>query len=383
MIARSIEALVRDRLGSYPAVALLGARQTGKTTLARSIGGRYFDLEIPGDVTRLDADWDQIVSGDERVILDEAHSWPELFPRLRGAIDADRRRMGRFLILGSISPSLMIHVSESLRGRLALVELSSFVAGELQSYSLDDLWLRGGLPDGSILRPDAFPEWQRNYLALLAERDLPSWGLPAKPAATRRLLAMLAADNGQTWNASRVATSMGLDRKTIGSYVDYLEGAFLLRRMPPFQANIRKRITRAPKVLWRDTGLLHATLDVRDLDQLYRQPWVGASWETFVTNQILDTAAARGLNLRGSHLRTSDKYELDLVLEAGRTVWAIEIKLTSSPAPQSLARLRKVADMAGADRAFLICRVEQDAPGAMASALSLPAFLRELEAHAA
>lgn len=198
MILRKFRKLLRDRLAAYPAVALIGPRQCGKTTLARSLGGAYFDLEQASERLRLDLAWDSLVAGKELVILDEAQASPEAFVRLRGAIDEDRRQKGRFLLLGSVSPALMTQVSESLAGRLSLIELTPFLWTELKTKTLRERrWLCGGYPDGGVLKRKNFPQWQRDYLQLLVQRDLPAWGLPAKPQTTDRLLRMLAATHGQ------------------------------------------------------------------------------------------------------------------------------------------------------------------------------------------
>ncbi|HEY3236312.1 MAG TPA: AAA family ATPase, partial [Polyangiaceae bacterium] len=226
----------------YPAVALVGPRQSGKTTLARSFEGDYFDLEQDSERLRLDLEWPRLAAGQSFVILDEAQSWPEIFNRLRGVIDVDRKRCGRFLLLGSVAPSLMEQVSESLAGRLSIVELSPFTLTELPSKAARArLWLCGGYPDGGVLEPKRFPGWQLDYLSLLIQRDLPAWGLPARPQVTQRLARMLAAVHGQTWNASQIGQSLGLNYQTVNSYVDYLEGAFLVRRLIPFHANVKKR----------------------------------------------------------------------------------------------------------------------------------------------
>lgn len=193
MISRICIRQIRDKLGKFPAVALLGPRQSGKTTLARRLGGAYFDMETEASEARLDAEWDALAGGRRLVIIDETQQAPRVFSRLRGTIDADRKRNGRFLLLGSVSPALMANVSESLAGRLGLVRMTPFILPELKARQMDDLWLRGGYPDGGILTPETFPEWQRDYLDTLVMRDLPTWGLPAKPRQTMRLLAMLAA----------------------------------------------------------------------------------------------------------------------------------------------------------------------------------------------
>jgi predicted AAA+ superfamily ATPase len=248
MIRRAATGIVRRRLRAYPAVALVGPRQCGKTTLAGGLRGAYFDLEQEPDRLRLDLQWEDLEGGKGLVILDEAQSWPEVFPRLRSAIDRDRGRNGRFLSLGSVSPTIMTRVSGSLAGRLALVELSPFSCTEVSKVPLTRLWTRGGYPDGGVLGGDPYPQWQRDYLALLAQRDLPAWGLPARPQTTLRLLRMLAAVNGQTWNASQLGRSLGLSYHTVNIYIDYLEGAFLIRRLPPYSANVGKRLVKSPKV---------------------------------------------------------------------------------------------------------------------------------------
>lgn len=379
MLKRGITPLLLDRLSAYPAVALVGPRQCGKTTLAQTLAGTYFDLEQEPERLRLDLEWDERVGGDELVILDEAQSWPEVFPRLRGAIDRDRRRTGRFLLLGSVSPSLMVQVSESLAGRLSLVELTPLLQTELTSQAARArTWLCGGYPDGGVLAPRLYPRWQKDYLALLTQRDLPHWGLPAKPRTTDRLLRMLAAVHGQAWNATRVGQSLGLNYQTINSYLDYLEGAFLIRRLPPFQGNIRKRLVKSPKVFWRDTGLLHALLNVSDQRELLNQPWVGASWEGFVVEQCLGELTSRGKEFEAYYFRTSDQHELDLVLDFGREIWAVEIKLTASPGPRDLQRLNHTADMIDAKRRFLVSQTKQPTAGKRMASCNLASLLERL-----
>lgn len=198
------------------------------------MGGHYFDLEDEADVLKLDLAWDRLIEGSELLVLDEAQSHPPVFKRMRFAIDRRRRDVGRFLVLGSVSPSLIREVSESLAGRLGLVELTPFFLDEVGAEALDSLWLNGGFPDGGILGGDVMPGWQRNYLALLAQRDLPASGLPTKPQMTERLFKMLAVANGTPWIARAIGQSLGLNYQSVNSYIDYLEGAFLLRRLRPF-----------------------------------------------------------------------------------------------------------------------------------------------------
>lgn len=354
MIRRLLAAELRRRLADYPAVALLGPRQCGKTTLAQSLRGAYYDLEQEPERLRLDLEWQDRLAGTERLILDEAQAWPEIFARLRGAIDRDRKRTGRFLLLGSVAPSLVARASESLTGRLSQLELTPFLWPELTSRRRKRLWLCGGYPDGGVLTERAFPRWQLDYLALLAQRDLPAWGLAARPQVTDRLLRLLAAVHGQVWNASRIGQSLGLSYHTVNSYLDYLTGAFLIRRLPPFHANLGKRLVRSPKVYWRDSGLLHALLNVTDERSLFVQPWVGASWEGFVIEQAIGELAAQGRRFEPYFFRTSDGHEIDLVMDMGAERWAIEVKLTASPTPADMERLDRTAGMIKATRRFLV-----------------------------
>jgi predicted AAA+ superfamily ATPase len=378
MIPRIYRRQIRAKLTKFPAVALIGPRQCGKTTLAQQLGGAYFDMETAGSEARLDAEWDSLVAGKRLIIIDEAQTAPHVFSRLRGAIDADRKRNGRFLLLGSVSPALMENVSQSLAGRLGLIHLTPFILPELKARQMDDLWLRGGYPDGGILEPTMYPEWQDSYLEMLAARDLPNWGLPAKPRQTMRLLAMLAAAHGLPLNASQIGLSMALDHKTVLSHCDFLEGAFLIRRLQPYSANIKKRLVKTPRTLWRDTGLLHALMGVVDLDHLYRQPWLGNSWEGFVIEQTLSTLAAADLRATPFFFRTSDGYELDLILDWRSDRWAIEIKLTSNPSSSMINRLNNTADLIDASRRVLVCRIARRIETDQLLVASLPVWLKML-----
>ncbi len=379
MLARLALQQILDRLSLYPAVALVGPRQSGKTTLAQSLKGTYYDLEQEPERLRLDLEWDTVVSDRRLVVLDEAQAWPEVFSRLRGAIDQDRKRYGRFLILGSVSPSLMVHVSESLAGRLALIELTPLLWTELKAQaSLERLWLCGGFPDGGVLDVKYYPQWQSDYLTLLVQRDLPNWGLPAGPQTTDRLLRMLAAVHGQIWNAAQIGKSLGLTYHTVNSYLDYFVGAFLIRRLQPYQANIRKRLVKRPKLYWRDSGLVHALLNVTDRRSLLSQPWVGASWEGFVIEQTIGLLKSLGVPHEAYHFRTSDQHEVDLVLDFGSELWAIEVKLTASPGPGDMGRLDRVAEMIGASKRFLISQTSKPTGGENRASYNMESFVERL-----
>ena len=380
MLSRLVERQLRSALKEQPAAALLGPRQVGKTTLARSLGGTYFDLELETERLRLDLEWEQLVKGKRLLVLDEAQAFPEIFPRLRSAIDSERRRTGRFLILGSVSPQLMRSVSDALTGRLALVELSPFLWTELESDAQRRrLWLTGGYPDGGILRPSRFPNWQLDYLELLAQRDLPNWGLPAAPRLTMRLMRMLAAAHGQTWNGAALGRSLGLDAKTVSGYVDFLEGAYLLRRLPPYQANLKKRMVKAPKIYWRDSGLAHALLGLGTERQLLEQPWVGASFECHVIEQIIGQVQALGHRAQPYFLRTHDGHEIDFVLEVGGSRFAIECKLSTQPDRRDLAKLTALADAIGAERRILLSRSSEIIDSSAGIVCDLPWLLENLK----
>jgi predicted AAA+ superfamily ATPase len=364
-LPRLLTGRVQKLLEERPAVALLGPRQAGKTTLAKALcakrRGRYFDLELDADRLRLEVGWAELVAARALIVLDEAQHVPELFPRLRAAIDAERKRNGRFLLLGSVSPSLIQEVSQSLAGRLGLLDLTPFLWSELDKpVQLERLWPCGGYPDGGVMRPSMFPKWQQDYLALLTQRDLPQWGLPSKPQQTLRLMRMLAALHGQTWNASMLGRSLGLDYKTVAAHTDFLEGAYLVRRLPPLHANLKKRLVKSPKLYWRDSGLLHALLGVTDPKQLLDQPWVGASWEGYVIEQMLGHLTAFGADPVPYYFRTSDGHEIDLVLEVAGQRWAIEIKLASQARPAELEKLRRCAEWIDADRTIFVSRAKDN-----------------------
>ncbi len=372
IIRAQLDAVQRS-LRRSPAVSLRGARQCGKTTLAESLGGSYYDLEKEIDHVRLDANWDAAIKGQQLVTLDEAHAMPQVFPRLRSAIDMDRKRNGRFLLLGSISPVLMRKVSQSLAGRIALVDLTPFLYQELPPEAAQRLWLMGGYPDGGVLAPKEFGDWQEDYLTLLAQRDFPEWGFPAHPAATMRFFSVLGATHGAIWNASQVGSALNLTSPTINSYLDFLEEAYMIRRLMPFSSNMRKRIFKRPKIYWRDSGLLHWLLNVSSIDDLYNKRKEGVSWEGYVIEQILGALAATGRKPQPYFWHTSNgAREIDLVLEFGREIWAVEIKVASSPNSRDWTSLNASADVIGAKRRFLVTQTAEVVDAGDKAACNLP-----------
>jgi predicted AAA+ superfamily ATPase len=340
MIERRIESRVRDRLGHLPAVALLGPRQCGKTTLAHAIAADrksvYLDLESPLDREKL-ADATFYLSGheDDLVILDEVQRAPELFATLRGLIDQGRRRgkkSGRFLLLGSASADLL-HQSETLAGRIAYIELAPLGVLEAPAGNGDRLWVRGGFPDSFLADDDSGSLlWRQDFIRTYLERDIPQLG-PRIPATTlHRFWTMLAHVQGGLFNAAQLARGLAVDGKTVARYLDLMVDLMLVRRLQPFQANIGKRLVRSPKVYVRDSGIVHALLNIADREALLSHPVSGGSWEGFVIENLIAAAPAQTAPL---FYRTGAGAEIDLLLETPKHgLWAIEIKRGLSARPE-------------------------------------------------
>lgn len=323
-------------LGRFPIVGLLGARQVGKTTLAAAIARKFkgevtrFDLEDPAAVARL-AD-PMLALGGLRglVILDEVQHRPELFQGLR--VLADRRPVkARFLVLGSASPRLLRQSSESLAGRIAYHLLPGLGLAEVPEKQWNRLWLRGGFPRAFLGRSDAAGfDWLEQFLRAFLERDLPQFGIATGAQAMRRFWSMLAHAHGQVWNASEIGRSMGLSDTTVRGYLDKMADAFVMRQLQPWHENLGKRQVRAPKIYVRDSGLLHALLDIRTARQLEMHAKVGASWEGFVIDQVIQALDA------ASHecyfWRTHAGAELDLLVIRGARRIGVEVKRTTAPA---------------------------------------------------
>jgi len=320
-------------LSRQAAVALLGPRQVGKTTLAIAFAQRddalYLDLESRADRSKLTDPVLFLDAHQERlVVLDEIHRVPDLFSELRGLIDRGRRRgarNGRFLLLGSASLDLLRQSGESLAGRIEQIDLGPLALGEIDPVDRDRLWLRGGFPDSFLAADDEDSlVWRQNFIRTYLERDVPQFG-PRIPATTlERLWTMLAHSQGQLLNMSVLARSLGLSVPTVSSYIDLLIDLLLVRKLTPLATNERKRLVKSAKVFVRDSGLVHALLGIERLDQLAGHPVVGASWEGWVIENALAVAPAR---TRACFYRTATGNEIDLVLELpGGGVWAIEIK---------------------------------------------------------
>lgn len=368
MIKRRIHQAVQRALERQAAVALIGPRQVGKTTLALELAERsnalYLDLEARADRDKLgDAALFLREYEDRLVILDEIHRVPELFQALRGIIDQGRRRgrrTGRFLLLGSASIDLLRQSGESLAGRIEYVDMGPFDAIEVAANEATQtrLWVRGGFPDSYLAKRDADSfAYRRSFIRTYLERDVPQYG-PRIPAETlERLWTMLAHNQGAMLNASRLAAGLSVSAPTVTSYIDLLVDLLLVRRLSPFHANTGKRLVKSPKVYVRDSGLAHALLGIGDYNALAGHPVVGPSWEGFVIENLLAVAPER---TRASFYRTSAGAEIDLVLElpGSRRPWAIEIKrgLTTRPAKgfhnaiEDIQPARKFVVYAGTER---------------------------------
>ena len=344
MIERQARSLLEAQLALFPAVALLGPRQVGKTTLARGLGTAhhvlYLDAEDPRDLAKLEAPAAYLDGYRDRlVVVDEVQRLPGLFGVLRGLIDARRRqgrRAGHFLLLGSASHALLRQSSETLAGRLATVELGGFLLEEISTEAggaPDRLWLRGGFPESFLATSErASLAWRRAFVTTYLERDIPAMG-PRVPATTlRRLWTMLAHQSSSTLNQAQLAGSLGLSGQTVGRYIDLLTDLLLVRRLQPWARNTGKRMVRSPRVYLRDSGIAHALLGIGSLEALLAHPSCGGSWEGLVIEQLI-AAGDKGL-VAPWFYRTASGAEVDLVLEhGGGRLLAIEIKRSAEARP--------------------------------------------------
>lgn len=338
MIGRRIALNLTERLDETPAVALLGPRQVGKTTLARTIGEQrpslYLDLESDADRARLTEPELYLTQHEDKlVILDEVHRLPGLFQILRGLIDEGRRkglRTGRFLLLGSASLDLLRQSGESLAGRISYLEMGPVDGSEVPAADIPKLWNRGGFPDSLLAADDRRSQrWRQDFIRTYLERDVPMLG-PRIPAETlRRFWTMLAHHQSGLLNAAEFARSLGVDGKTVASYLDLLVDLLLVRRLEPWHSNAGKRLVKSPRVYVRDSGLVHTLLGLTTLEDVLGHPVAGASWEGFVIETLI-AAAPEGA--QANFYRTAAGAEIDLLLRLPRgDLWAIEIKRSLAP----------------------------------------------------
>jgi len=328
---RALRERLQRSLRGNPVVALVGPRQCGKTTLAREIAssrrGTYFDLEDPVSLQRLAEPKTALAALDGLIVIDEVQRRPELFPVLR--VLADAARPGRrFLILGSASPELLRQGSETLAGRIAIIEMGGFDLGEVGGAALRRLWWRGGFPRSFLARGDtASVAWRQDFIRTFLERDMLQLGVRIPPPALRRLWTMIAHWHGQTWNASEIARALGEAHVTVKRHLDALTGALMVRQLQPWFENVAKRQVKAPKVYVRDAGLLHTLLDLASPAALDAHPKVGASWEGFVLEDLIALTGERN----AYYWRTQAGAELDLLLLLrGRRI-GVEVKYADAP----------------------------------------------------
>lgn len=315
----------------HPVTALLGPRQCGKTTLARLIAEQepstVFDLENPVDVRRLSAPMQALKDLSGLVIIDEVQRKPELFELLRVLVDRPGRNT-RFLLLGSASPHLVRGVSESLAGRIGFVDLAGLQLWEVGVEHRDRLWTRGGLPRAFLAdsEPDSI-QWRESFIRTFLERDIPQLGITIAAETLRRFWTMVAHYHGQVWNAAEFARALGTAENTARRYLDILSGAFMVRVLPPWFENLKKRQVKAPKIYIRDSGLFHSLLQVTTLAELQGHPKVGASWEGFALEHIIHAFRTRDVYFWATHAGA----ELDLMVTAGGKRYGFECKYTDAP----------------------------------------------------
>ena len=385
MIERLLSPLISSALGQFPAVALLGPRQVGKTTLAIELGekldAQYLDLESDQDLIKLEQPELYLADHlDKLVILDEVHRVPRLFPVLRGLIDRARRkgiRSGHYLLLGSASPDLLKQSGESLAGRISYFELEPFHVLEVDPLKLDDLWLRGGFPDSFLAANSSHSlRWRLDFIRTYLERDIPQFGPRIATETLRRFWVMLSHHQGGLLNTAQFARNLGVDVKTIGSYLDLLVDLFLIRRLVPWHANLGKRLIKSPKVYVRDSGIVHALLNIKDKEVLVSHPIVGLSWESFIIENLLSCTQERA---QAYFYRSAGGAEIDLLmLRPDGCLWAIEIKRSLTPkvsrgfhsACEDLEPARKWVVYPGKERYRLAADVE---------AIPLPDLANEIQ----
>ena len=365
LIDRKIETFVKENLSVFPAVVILGPRQCGKSTLAKMLYQNsnaylYLDLQNLDDLNKLREPMLFFQANqDVTICLDEIQLVPELFSVLRSEIDR-HRRPGRFILLGSASQDLIQKTSESLAGRVGLIELTPFTIEEVEQnidFELNKFWLRGGYPDsylasseqGSVL-------WRENFLRTYVERDIPQLGFQIPALQLRRLLTMCAHNQGQLFNSSKLGESLGVTYQTIRRYIDLMEQTFIIRSLPPFEKNIKKRLVKSPKIFVRDSGLLHRLLQVDDFNSLMGNPVFGSSWEGFVIENIISSLR----DCKFSFYRSATGDELDLLIERGSRTIAVECKASS--APQVTKGFWRAIETTKPDKTYIVSPVSASYP---------------------
>jgi len=344
---------ITESLAQFRITALLGPRQCGKTTLARTFGGEgttYFDLEDTLDLARLESPRLTLDRLRGLVVIDEIQLRPDLFSLLRVLVDRPGNP-ARFLILGSAAPELVKGIAESLAGRVGFVDMGGFDLQEVGSGPWERLWLRGGFPESFLSGSDAASwRWREQFIRTFLTRDIPQLGISVPAEQLRRFWMMIAHYHGQLWNSSEIAASLGVTHKTAQRYLDILSGAFMVRVLPPWSENMGKRLRKAPKIHFRDSGLFHSLQSVRSLAELHAHPKLGASWEGCAVEQVLRAlGAAPG---ESYHWGTHAGAELDLLWVRGGRRWGFEMKYAD--APRTTKSMRSALESLRLQRLFLI-----------------------------
>lgn len=388
MLKRLITDRLNKNIARVPAVALLGARQVGKTTLAKAIAkdrdSLYLDLEDSEDLLKLSDPKSFLRShNDKLVILDEIQRAPDLFMVLRGLIDENRqagRTTGQFLLLGSASMDLLRQSSESLAGRISYINMTGLnllETGE-EKKNIQSLWLRGGFPDSYLATDDeAAMDWLEDLIRTYLERDIPQMGFQVPAARLRRLWTMLAHLQGETVNYSKLGSNLEVDGKTVSHYIDILTDLLLVRRIEPWHANVKKRLVKSPRYYVRDSGVLHRLLGISSYDALLSNPILGKSWEGFVVENIHSVLP----RLAETYFyRTSAGAEVDLVIKMPNAeVWAVEIK--HGVAPKLGKHFNQTCEDVGATRKYVVYGGDDEFPiGNDVRMISLPKLMQALQA---
>jgi predicted AAA+ superfamily ATPase len=357
LIHRNQEKRLQALLRAFKGVLLTGPRQCGKSTMARMTlpGWDFFDLERPSDLAMLETDLEGFLDAHpKKLIIDEAQRMPALFAAMRHASDK-RKGKGRFVLLGSAGPTLMRQVSESLAGRVGLMELTPFLLRELEGTKAKERWFWGGFPAVLAQRNARLRgEWFSAYISTLIERDLPMLGFNLPAARLRRLWTMLTHVHGQLLNVSDLARSLGVSAHTVNGDLDVLEGAYMIRRLPPYHANVQKRLTKSPKLYIRDTGILHFLAGLRKPADLVTWPKRGHSFEGLVVEELATLAHNRLVSPELYFWRTQAGGEVDLLVGDGRRLLPIEIKLGAAVDPRSVSGLRQCMADLGLKRGWVI-----------------------------